>query len=125
MSVKYIYSKNKLKGEVTVPGDKSISHRSVMFGAIASGMTEITNFLQGADCLSTIQCFQRMGIEIEWKRDFVLVYGKGLRGIGGRQQRDNYEAYGWDFGRSGFWLCSVWRCIFEYASYGTDYGALK
>ena len=81
MSVKYIYSKNKLKGEVTVPGDKSISHRSVMFGAIASGMTEITNFLQGADCLSTIQCFQRRGIEIEWKRDFVLVYGKGLRGL--------------------------------------------
>lgn len=81
MSVKYIYSKNKLKGEVTVPGDKSISHRSVMFGSIASGMTEITNFLQGADCLSTIQCFQRMGIEIEWKRDFVLVYGKGLRGL--------------------------------------------
>ena len=42
-----------LRGEVTVPGDKSISHRSVMFGAIAQGTTEVTNFLQGADCLST------------------------------------------------------------------------
>ena len=47
-----------LRGEVTVPGDKSISHRSVMFGAIAQGTTEVTNFLQGADCLSTISCFQ-------------------------------------------------------------------
>ena len=48
-----------LRGEVTVPGDKSISHRSVMFGAIAQGTTEVTNFLQGADCLSTISCFQK------------------------------------------------------------------
>ena len=55
----------KLRGEVTIPGDKSISHRSVMFGAIAKGTTEITNFLQGADCLATIGCFQSMGIDIE------------------------------------------------------------
>jgi len=56
-----------LKGEVTVPGDKSISHRSVMFGSIAKGTTEIHNYLQGADCLSTISCFQKMGVEIENK----------------------------------------------------------
>ena len=43
-------------GELSVPGDKSISHRSIMFGAIADGLTEVTNFLQGADCLSTISC---------------------------------------------------------------------
>ena len=49
-----------LKGEITVPGDKSISHRAVMFGSIANGLTEITNFLQGADCLSTISCFRRI-----------------------------------------------------------------
>ena len=53
-----------LRGEVIVPGDKSISHRSVMFGAIAQGTTEVTNFLQGADCLSTISCFQNLGIEL-------------------------------------------------------------
>ena len=47
-----------LKGEVTVPGDKSISHRAVMFGSISEGKTEITNFLNGADCLSTIDCFR-------------------------------------------------------------------
>lgn len=70
-----------LHGEVTVPGDKSISHRSVMFGSIARGTTEIHNYLQGADCLSTISCFQKMGIEIENKGDTVLVHGKGLRGL--------------------------------------------
>ena len=49
----------QLKGEVTVPGDKSISHRAVMFGALAEGTTEVFNFLQGADCLSTIDCFRK------------------------------------------------------------------
>ena len=58
-----------LKGTISVPGDKSISHRAVMFGAISDGMTEITNFLQGADCRSTISCFQNMGISIEQKKD--------------------------------------------------------
>ena len=51
-----------LRGSITVPGDKSISHRAVMFGAISEGPTEVTNFLQGADCLSTISCFRSMGI---------------------------------------------------------------
>lgn len=72
---------NGLRGEVTVPGDKSISHRSVMFGSIAKGITEVHNYLQGADCLSTISCFQKMGIEIENRGDVVLVHGKGLRGL--------------------------------------------
>lgn len=70
-----------LRGEVTIPGDKSISHRSVMFGAIAKGTTEITNFLQGADCLSTIHCFQSMGIDIENTNKRILVHGKGLYGL--------------------------------------------
>lgn len=70
-----------LRGEVTVPGDKSISHRAVMFGSIAKGLTEITNFLQGADCLSTISCFGKLGIEIENGPDRILVHGKGLHGL--------------------------------------------
>ena len=70
-----------LRGEVTVPGDKSISHRSVMFGSIAKGTTEIHNFLEGADCLSTISCFQNMGINIENKNGIVTVRGNGLRGL--------------------------------------------
>ena len=53
-----------LKGELSVPGDKFISHRSVMFGALSEGLTEVDNFLTGADCLSTISCFRQMGIDI-------------------------------------------------------------
>jgi len=71
----------RIKGEVTVPGDKSISHRAVMFGAIAEGLTEISGFLEGADCLSTIDCFRKLGIEIERNGDTVKVYGKGLKGL--------------------------------------------
>ncbi len=70
-----------LKGEITIPGDKSISHRSVMFGSIAKGPTRISNFLQGADCLSTISCFRAMGVEIEQNGTNVLVHGNGLRGL--------------------------------------------
>lgn len=70
-----------LHGEVNIPGDKSISHRSVMFGALAKGTTEITHFLQGADCLSTINCFRKMGIEIENTPEKILVHGRGLRGL--------------------------------------------
>ena len=70
-----------LHGEVTIPGDKSISHRSIMFGSISKGITEIHNFLEGADCLSTISCFRNMGIDIENKHGIVTVHGKGLRGL--------------------------------------------
>ena len=76
-----ISKKNHLHGTISVPGDKSISHRAVMFGSIANGLTEITNFLQGADCLSTISCFRRLGIEIENTPDKILVHGKGLHGL--------------------------------------------
>ena len=68
-------------GEITVPGDKSISHRGVMLGSLAEGMTEINGFLSGADCLSTIDCFRKMGIRIELNGGKVTVYGKGLHGL--------------------------------------------
>lgn len=70
-----------LKGELTIPGDKSISHRAIMFGSISNGISEITNFLQGADCLSTISCFQKLGIQIENTSEKILIYGKGLQGL--------------------------------------------
>ena len=70
-----------LRGELAIPGDKSISHRAIMFGALADGTTEITNFLQGADCLSTISCFQAMGVPIENHTDRVLIHGVGLHGL--------------------------------------------
>lgn len=81
MSVRTIAPTRGLKGEVTIPGDKSISHRSIMLGSIALGTTEITHFLEGADCLSTIDCFRKMGVEIERKPSSILVHGKGLRDL--------------------------------------------
>lgn len=73
-----------LRGEAAIPGDKSISHRSIMLGALADGDTHVTNFLESADCLSTIDCFTRLGIFVE--RDFthpghVIVHGMGMQGL--------------------------------------------
>ena len=76
-----IHTSHGLHGEIEIPGDKSISHRSVMFGALAKGTTEITHFLHGADCLSTIGCFRAMGIEIENTPEKILVHGRGLHGL--------------------------------------------
>ena len=58
-------SMSGLKGKVTIPGDKSISHRCVMFGSIANGTTEIHNFLSGADCLATIRCFSPLELRLK------------------------------------------------------------
>ncbi|MBO6149279.1 MAG: 3-phosphoshikimate 1-carboxyvinyltransferase [Lachnospiraceae bacterium] len=70
-----------LKGELNVPGDKSISHRSIMLGAIAEGVTEIRGFLKSADCIHTIGCFKAMGVDIEEEEDVIRVKGAGLRGL--------------------------------------------
>ncbi len=81
--IKYMNTNQKisLHGEITVPGDKSISHRAIMFGSIAKGTTEITGFLNSADCHSTIGCFRQMGISINQKGSTVLVEGKGMHGL--------------------------------------------
>ena len=73
---------NNLKGEINIPGDKSISHRSVMLGALSKGTTEVNHFLNAADCNSTIKCFSKMGIEVE-KPDSerIIIHGKGLHGL--------------------------------------------
>lgn len=74
---------SNLYGEINIPGDKSISHRSIMLGALATGTTEVSGFLQGADCLSSISCFEKMGINIENNRETntVIIQGKGLHGL--------------------------------------------
>jgi len=76
-----IKPKQNIKKNLTVPGDKSISHRAVMFGAISEGVTQIDGFLMGDDCLSTIKCFRQLGIEIEINENKVIVHGKGLYGL--------------------------------------------
>ena len=78
-----MYNK-KLKGSITVPGDKSISHRAVMFASIAKGVSHIKGFLNGADCISTINCFRQMGIEIEQVNDKVTVNGKACTDLQSR-----------------------------------------
>jgi 3-phosphoshikimate 1-carboxyvinyltransferase len=70
-----------LRGEIDIPGDKSVSHRSIMFGAIAEGRTEVTNFLMGEDCLSTVSCFRKLGVSITNEGDKMIIDGKGFEGL--------------------------------------------
>lgn len=77
-----IEQRKSLKGEICVPGDRSISHRAIMFGALARGTTEIDGLLLGEDCLSTIDCFRKMQIGIEiLSSNKVKIHGKGLYGL--------------------------------------------
>lgn len=83
-SVQYqVSAGGALNGTVRVPGDKSISHRSIMLGALAEGETEITGFLQGEDCLATMNAFRAMGVSIEGPDESggVRVKGVGLNGL--------------------------------------------
>ncbi|HBK5472511.1 TPA: 3-phosphoshikimate 1-carboxyvinyltransferase, partial [Enterococcus faecium] len=66
-----------LRGTVRIPADKSISHRSIMFGAIAEGTTTIQNFLRAEDCLSTLHAFQQLGVEIEEEEEVIKIHGRG------------------------------------------------
>lgn len=71
-----------LRGEITVPGDKSISHRSIMLGSLAEGTTRVHGFLEGEDNLSTLKAFQAMGVKIARRSDGVLeIEGRGLHGL--------------------------------------------
>ena len=77
-----IEKRDSLKGEITIPGDRSISHRSIVFGSIAQGVTEIDNFYMGEFCLSTIDCFRKMDVAIEiLSNNKVKVHGNGLYGL--------------------------------------------
>lgn len=72
-----------LKGSITVPGDKSISHRAIMLGSLSDGKTEVEHFLLGDDCLSTISCFKSLGIpiDLDTENQRVTIHGKGLDGL--------------------------------------------
>lgn len=83
MNTKEIKSAARLRGEIVVPGDKSISHRSIIFNAVADGTAHVQNFLPGEDCLSSIACMQAMGvpIELDIEARTVTVHGVGLHGL--------------------------------------------
>lgn len=75
-------AQNALAGEALVPGDKSVSHRSIMFGALADGVTNVSGFLTGEDCLATLKAFRAMGVEISDPTDGKLtIHGVGMRGL--------------------------------------------
>lgn len=77
-----VEAKKEIRSTITIPGDKSISHRSVIIGSIAEGITEIENFLPGQDCVSTVRCMRQLGIEIEEiSPTHLKVHGKGLHGL--------------------------------------------
>ena len=106
MSVSVTRRKEGLKGTYRIPGDKSISHRAVMLGAIADGDTHVTGFLNGADCASTIGCFRAMGVDIDYDGGTdVTVHGVGLCGL---REFGHYDPYhlGTSFGTV--------LCIFSY-----------
>jgi 3-phosphoshikimate 1-carboxyvinyltransferase len=70
-----------LKGEIVVPGDKSISHRALMFASLAEGTSQVRGLLRGEDCLSTLAAFQQMGVRVEERGAELLIEGRGLRGL--------------------------------------------
>tara|TARA_R100000049_G_C1955048_1_gene107814 strand:+ start:4452 stop:6695 length:2244 start_codon:yes stop_codon:yes gene_type:complete len=71
-----------VRGDIRVPGDKSMSHRSIMLGALAEGITEVKGFLEGEDSLATLQAFRDMGVTIEGPEDgFVRIHGVGMNGL--------------------------------------------
>lgn len=72
---------HRVLGEINVPGDKSISHRYAMLGALAEGATEIDNFASSADCQSTLGCIEVLGIPVERRGNFVRIEGRGLHGL--------------------------------------------
>ena len=72
---------NHLNGSIRVPGDKSISHRSIIFGSLAEGETKVYDILRGEDVLSTMQVFRDLGVEIEDKDGVVTIQGVGMNGL--------------------------------------------
>lgn len=77
-SIKLQAEQVALRGTIRVPGDKSISHRSIMFGAMAKGKTTVNGFLLGDDCLSTISCFQKLGVDIQVNGNQVTITSDGM-----------------------------------------------
>ncbi|BDR59192.1 3-phosphoshikimate 1-carboxyvinyltransferase [Xylocopilactobacillus apicola] len=75
------FSKNGLHGVISVPGDKSISHRGLILGALSSGTTQLHHFLAADDCLSTLNALKDLGVPITRKNDFVTIEGQGLTGL--------------------------------------------
>jgi len=75
------HAATRLRGQLRVPGDKSISHRAVMLGSLANGITEVTGFLCGADALATMEAFKSMGVFIDHRGEQLRIHGVGRSGL--------------------------------------------
>lgn len=108
---------DSLKGTIQIPADKSISHRSIMFGAIAQGTTTIKNFLRGEDCFSTLHAFKALGVAIHDDGEVITVKGKGTEGFQAPKKP-------LDVGNSGttirLMMGMLNTCPFETILYGDD-----
>lgn len=117
-----LISKSPLKGVIEVPADKSISHRSIMFGALAHGTTTIKNFLRGEDCFNTMHAFQALGVEIQDDGEVITIQGKGIEGL----EAANHAL---DVGNSGttirLMMGMLNTCPFQTILYGDDSLSLR
>ncbi|UNU73146.1 bifunctional prephenate dehydrogenase/3-phosphoshikimate 1-carboxyvinyltransferase [Moraxella nasovis] len=77
----YISPRQNISGTISVPGDKSISHRCIMLGSLADGVSCVSGFLEGEDALATLQAFRDMGVKIERKGDKIIIHGVGIDGL--------------------------------------------
>ena len=71
----------KYSGEITLHGDKSLSHRAIIFASIANGKSNISNLLLSGDTIATLEAFKSMGIKVEIEKNKVVIYGNGLKGL--------------------------------------------
>ena len=104
---KLVTAPHGLRGSLTVPGDKSISHRAVMLGSISKGKTVIHHFLAGDDCLSTLAAFNAMGVKSERDGETVIIYGNIIDAL-------KEPAQPLDMGNSGTTtrlLMGSWRAV--------------
>lgn len=117
-----LISKSPLNGVIEVPADKSISHRSIMFGSLAHGTTTIKNFLRGDDCFSTMHAFQSLGVAIEDDGETITVHGKGVEGL-------RAPSHALDVGNSGttirLMMGMLNTCPFETVLYGDESLSLR
>lgn len=90
MSDALIRGTASLRGSISVPGDKSISHRALMLSAIGKGRSRITNFLEGEDCISTLNAMKSAGVQIDYSKEEIVVHGAGLKGL--KEPRDVIDA---------------------------------
>ena len=124
--------KNGIKGNINIPSDKSISHRSIIIPSISMGISEINNLLMSDDVMHTLNAFKTLGVKIEKSNDKIIIYGKGLNSL----KKPNKNIYLGNSGTSarlltGLLASQTFETILEgdhliiFSTDGKNYGSLK